>query len=111
MKGATIAPVIPDNTTDKTAIDFIPPMLSAISTAIAVVTDFGSKDKSILSDIPNNFDIIKIPIIPIALPMAMLINITGRFALRIGRFLYIGRAKTTVAGPTKAFINFPPLSL
>ena len=55
IKGATIAPVIPDNTTDKTAIDFIPPMLSAISTAIAVVTDFGSKDKSILSDIPNNF--------------------------------------------------------
>lgn len=109
--GATIAPVMPDATTDRTVIDFIPPILSEISIAIAVVTDFGSKDKSIFSDNPKDFEIIKIPVIPIMLPIAMLISITGIFALSIGRFLYIGRAKTTVAGTTKAFINFPPLSL
>ena len=86
-------------------MDLIPPIFAVISTAIAVVTDFVNREGNNSSDIPNNFADINIPVIPIELPIAMLINITARFALSMGRFLYIGRAKTTVAGPTRAFMN------
>ena len=99
--GPRTAPVIPVIITEIAVIDGSPPRLSAASTAMGVVTDFGTRDSISSSGSPIAFEIRMTDTIEAAAPAATDVRITAACFFKMLIRRYSGTASETVAGPSK----------
>ena len=101
-------PMIPVRMTAATVMEEIPPWLSAIPTAMGVVTDLGRRDQVIASSSPNRRQRRNTLPMEVIEPTTQPARIGSQFFFRSSILVYTDTARQLVAGARNILMMLPP---